>query len=252
MSLTLGEIIDNQAVLLGMDDTELGKLLKAQGAKVKKNLAAGGVARARGSRGEMLEKLPLIEDKEIGKDLGKHRKHIADCVIAVCKLATVSGDPSTNIKMITDGDNKVVGLSDLNFGRFEKDEYFLMSGLSLLGGIAKTPNNAGVQSCRFGELPDVVLNGIFELKANGKTLSRIMSCEIFRTFQSREIDHTADKYGFGYGIGTSNHRMNYHKLDNPKLIDPQQLIEMNITTAAATEQNQALKLILWGSIVTTY
>lgn len=251
MSLALGEILDNQAVLLGIDDAELGKLLKAQGASIKKNIGAGA-SKARGSRGEMLEKLPLIEDKEIVKEIGKHRKHIADSVIAVCKLQTVNGESTTNIKMITDGDSKIVGLSDLNFGRFEKDEYFLLSGISLLAGIAKTPNNAGVQTCRFGELPDVILNGIFELKANGKTLNRIMSCEIFRTFQSREVDHTADKYGFGYGIGTSNNRMNYHKLDSPKLIDPQQLIEMNITTAAATDANMALKLILWGSIVTTY
>jgi len=128
----------------------------------------------------------------------------------------------------------------------------LLSGISLLGGIAKTPNQAGVQSCRYGELPDVVLNGIFELKANGKTLSRIMSCEVFRTFQSKDVNYTADKYGYGYGISTSSSRLNCYKLDNPKLIDPQQLIEMNITTAAATEQNTALKLILWGSIVTTY
>ena len=251
MSLSLGEILENQPVLLGIDDAELGKLIKKQGPAVKKQLSTPSAA-AKGSRGEMFEKLPLIEDKEITKELGRRRKHIADCVISISKLATSNGDSTTNIKMITDGDNKVVGLSDLNFGRFEKDEYFLLSGISLLGGVAKTPNAAGVQSCRYGELPDVVLNGIFELKANGKTLNRIMSCEIFRTFQSKEVDHTADKYAYGYSVGTNSPHFNYHKLDNPKLIDPQQLIEMNITTAAATEQNAALKLILWGSIVTTY
>ena len=251
MSMTLGEIIENPTVLLGIDDTELGRLVKKQASTIKKQVANPSSA-SRGSRGEMMDKISLIEDKEIARDLGKHRRHIADSVIAISKLATSNGDPTSNIKMITDGDNKVVGLSDLNFGRFEKDEYFLLSGISLMGGIAKTANNAGVQGCRYGELPDSVLNGIFELKANGKTLNRIISCEVFRTFQSREVDHTADKYGFAYSVTVNTPHFNYHKLDNPKLIDPQQLIEMNITTAVATEQNTALKLILWGSIITTY
>ena len=251
MSLSLGEIIDNPSVLLGIDDTELGRLVKKQATTIKKQ-AITPSANARGSRSEMMEKISLIEDKEIVRDLARHRRHIADSVITINKLATSNGDPTTNIKMITDGDSKVVGLSDLNFGRFEKDEYFILSGISLLGGIAKTANNAGVQGCRYGELPDSVLNGIFELKANGKTLNRIISCEVFRTFQTREVDHTADKYGFGYTIGVKAPHFNYHKLDNPKLIEPQQLIEMNITTAVATDQNTALKLILWGSIITTY
>ena len=251
MSLGLGEILDNQALLLGMDDTELGKIVKAQGVAVKRSLAAGA-STARGSRGEMLEKLPLIEDKEIRRELDKHRKHVADSVITISRLAAPNGGQTSTIKMITDGESKIVGISDLNFGRLEKDEYFLLSGLSLMSGIAATADNMGVQTCRFGELPDVVLNGIFELKANGKTLNKIISCEVFRSFQSREVDHAADKYGYGYGVGTSNSRMNYHKLDNPKLIEPQQLIEMNITTAANTVVNTAFKLILWGSIITTY
>lgn len=241
MSLNGTEFSDVQ--ILGMDDDMAGAVVKT--AIKRKPVKSPGSGAATGSRKEFLERFAFLP-RNIQADLNDGRKHMTDGCIQVSKLfASGSG----TLKIITDGDAKTAGLSTLNNGKLEPNEYFLCTGLSLFHGLGATANIAEYTPF----LPYQIVNGDFEFKGNGKTLQRITACDVFRSTQTIPVVTTGALPIALIGVtATKEKYFNYFKLDNPKILLPQQLIEVNVTVTAALAATSCLRVCLWGSFIITY
>jgi hypothetical protein len=80
-------------------------------------------------------------------------------------------------------------------------------------------------------LPDFIRNGQFELSANNTTIIDGASLELFNTS------------GQDVAVG-------HYTLDNPKMIDEQKAIELNLEWGADAPAGTFIKAILRGSVVT--
>ena len=231
--ITLGEIIENDLDLMGaISDEELMGAIEAATPAQRKKLArkvksqpkaasSGGRAT---SRGELEKRMHLLP-KEIQDGLAKKTLQAVDAAFYVTK--NVSGNRI--IKMMKDDDNKVVGVSNISGGKFEKGNVMLLDGIIILASV-------GIADAASGEyqiLPSIIRNGEFEFKANGTTIVPLTSLEIFNT--------------------TGTHKqVGFYKLDNPKIIYDQQSMELNLEWGANAAENTIVKAILVGTAVTKY
>jgi len=179
------------------------------------------------SRTKMLRLLPYFPP-EIRKGLMEKRLQLVDSEFYFVK--SVGGLKS--IKMIQDTDNKAAGLGNVSKQKFEKDNHFAMTGVIMLAGVA-----VNKEDVTFDVIPHEIRNGDFEFKINGGkfiTPSSRVSCEIFDTGNRTDI------------------RRGMWLLDNPKPVEAEQAIELNIDFATAPAANTWAKAILVGSSVVPY
>ena len=230
---TLGEITDSDLDLMGaMTDDELMGALEAASPQQRKTFArkvkaqpkaATSTGRAT-SRGELEKRMHLLP-KDIQQGLAKKTLQAVDAAFYVTK--NVSGNRV--IKMMKDDDNKVVGVSNISGGKFEKGNVMLLDGLIILASVG-SPNAAEGD---YGVLPTAIRNGEFEFKANGTTLVPLTSLEIFNT-------------------NGTHRQVGMYKFDNPKIIYDQQAMELNIEWGANAADNTIIKAILVGTAITKY
>ena len=178
------------------------------------------------SRGHAVARMGALP-KDIQAGLVAKRLQLADTRFYFVKVANAVA----SVRMIASADVKAPGVCNVNGGKLEKDNYFLLTGLILLSGVAADPLNAA-----FSYVPLAVDNGDFEFKAAGNKylLPKDTSCQVFDTSNRTDIEK---------GL---------FKLDSPKWIEPQVDIEMNIRFSQATAANTNLKLILVGMSVINY
>ena len=179
---------------------------------------------SRGSRAQFERRVNQLPD-ETRSRLAKGELQSADAAFYVVK--SVAGSRSQ--KMLRDDDNKVVGISNISSGKLEKGSYFLLDGITLLAGVAA--DGETVNDVNFSVLPDYLRNGQFELSANNTTIIDGASLELFNTS------------GQDVAVG-------HYTLDNPKMIDEQKAIELNLEWGADAKPGTYIKAILRGSVVT--
>lgn len=169
---------------------------------------AGQVHGSRRSRAEM-EKFFKQVPKHVKRELLKGGVRLTDYTIYSTKLIT-----SKTIKMFEPQDDKEVGVRNISNAKLSKNMVFLVSGIYLLTGKSSDLNNPEANKAisfkSVNTLP-AIANGEFSLKANRKQI--IPENQSMRRFIT-DNDMTVP--------------LGYYKLDNPRLIRDEELIEFTL------------------------
>lgn len=179
---------------------------------------------ASGSRGELMRRISALP-QNIQDGLLAKRLQLVDT--RFYQVKTVAG--LKTIKMFENTDNKKAGLGNIANAKIEKDNYFLLNGIILLSGVDADRNKVA-----FDLIPDVIRNGEFQLEANTKKIIGQINNEVFNT------------------SGKSTLEKGLYLLENPKMIEPQMDIALNVDFAEVAVANTWLKAILVGSSVIPY
>lgn len=230
---TLGEITNSELDLMGVitDEELMGALeaatpvqRKAFAQKMKRQPKVVSASSSNSSRSELEQRTHLLP-REIQEGIARKTLQAVDAAFYVTK--NVSGNRI--IKMMKDDDNKVVGVSNISGGKFEKGNVMLLSGIIIVASVGVANAAEGT----YGVLPAIIRNGEFEFKANGTTIVPITPLEVFNT------------------TGTQR-QVGFYKLDNPKIIFDQQAMELNIEWGANALADTHIKAILVGTAITKY
>ena len=169
---------------------------------------AGQVQGSRRSRGEM-EKFFKQVPKHVKAELLKGGVRLADYTIYSTKLIT-----SKTVKMFEPQDDKEVGVRNISNAKLPKNMVFLVSGIILLTGASRELGNPEAnKAIDFKSIKTIpsIANGEFSLKANRKQI--VPENQSLRRFVT-DNDMTIP--------------LGYYKLDNPRLIRDEELIEFTI------------------------
>lgn len=176
---------------------------------VKKVAQQGQVQASRRSRGEM-EKFFKQLPPHIKEGLKKGEIRLSDYTIYSIKLIN-----SKTIKMFEPQDGKEVGVRNISDAKLPKNTVFLVSGIYLLTGVNPAPTNLteGHKAIKFDSVSRIpaICNGEFSLKANRKQI--IPENQAVRRFAT-DNDTTVP--------------LGYYKLDNPRLIRDEEIIEFTV------------------------
>jgi hypothetical protein len=232
----LGQIATSDYSLLGAisEDELMGALERATMAERKQFVrriqttqkAVATATAPNNSRGEFEKRLHMLP-ADIRQGLANKTLQAVDATFYIVK--PVGGNRV--VKMLKDDDNKVVGISNISSAKLEKGNIMLLAGIILIGGVGEGADDG--KGVNYDVLTSIIRNGEFELKANGTTIIPPTSCEVFDT------------------TGT-NRRRGLFMLDNPKIINDQQPIEMNIEWGVNAPERTFLKVMLIGTSVTKY
>lgn len=166
------------------------------------------VKSSRRSRGEM-EKFFKQLPKHVKGELVRGKLRLADWTIYSIKQIK-----SKTIKMFEPQDDKNVGLRNISNAKLPKNSVFLVSGIILLTGASDNPQdeeaNKGINFKTISTVP-AIANGEFSLKANKTQI--VPENQSNRRFVT-DNDHTV--------------QWGYYKLDNPRLIKDEEVIELVI------------------------
>ena len=169
---------------------------------------AGQVHGSRRSRAEM-EKFFKQVPKHVKRELLKGGVRLTDYTIYSTKLIT-----SKTVKMFEPQDDKEVGVRNISNAKLPKNMVFLVSGIYLLTGASKDLKDAEAnKAVNFKSVNTIpaIANGEFSLKANRKQI--IPENQSIRRFIT-DNDMTVP--------------LGYYKLDNPRLIRDEELIEFTL------------------------
>ena len=158
---------------------------------------------------------------------------LADLTIYSTKKIT-----SKTIKMFEPQDDKEVGVRNISNAKLPKNSVFLVSGIILLTGKAEDPRNPEtIKAINYRGISTVpaIANGEFSLKANKKQI--IPENQSNRRFVN-DNDHTT--------------QLGYYKLDNPRLIKDEEVIEfvVELGTQFGFDDSQYLYVGLDGTATT--
>ena|ERR1700757_1057929 len=226
---------NNSGELLGIDDamngelTEyLGKLNPVHKAIAVRKLSHKPVA-SRGSRAEF-EKFFKELPADVKKGLLRGDLRLADYTIYSIKAVN-----SKTIKMFETQDDKEVGLRNIDKAKLPKNFVFVVSGIYLLAGVSADATdkekNKAVDFKSVVTYP-AIANAEWSLKANKKQI--VPEGNMVRKFIT-DNDH--------------NRPLGYFKLDNPRLIKDDELIEfvVELGTMAGLDPNAVLYVGLDGT-----
>jgi hypothetical protein len=199
-----------------------------------------GAYASKGSRAEF-ERHFFQVPEHIKSELQNGKLRLGDQIIYSIK----SVGSSTTIKMFETQDDKKIGMRNISNAKLQKNQALLCSGIFLLAGVP-TPTGAGgtltqedIMATNFQPITaDSVfaplMNGEFNLKANKVQLVPETSMRIFENSMS-----------LIYPMG-------YYKLDNPRLIADDVLIEATVElgTVQGIPAGTQLFLGLQGTITT--
>ena len=237
--LNATEEYTNQGGLIGLDgaDDELvGEVMGAlrrmnpiKRARTMQRLTHPGHP-SRGSRAEM-EKFFNELPAHIREGLKKAELRLADTVIYSIKPVT-----QTTVKMFETQDVQEIGLRNVSNAKLPKNQALLVSGIILLAGVSADQTPANVMATDFEgiEAMPSIVSGEFYLNGNKKQLIPETSNYVFRT------------------KGYTMRQMGYYKLDNPRLIPDDVLIEFVVELGGMTgiAANTQLFAGLHGTITT--
>ncbi len=227
----LDELLDseynNVGELFGIGELDrLTRHLSPQ-QKMKAIMRLGKQVKAsRRSRGEM-EKFFKQLPKHVKQGLIKGTLRLSDFTIYSTKLIS-----SKTIKMFEPQDDKEVGVRNIANAKLPKNSTFLVSGIFLLVGVAGDAKNPeAIKAINFKSVSTVpaIANGEFSLKANKKQI--IPENQSNRRFVT-DNDHTV--------------QWGYYKLDNPRLIRDEEVIEFVVELG--TQFGIAENTYLWAGL----
>jgi hypothetical protein len=183
--------------------------------KFKRAISAGAVkgqaaSAYPNSRVELLNRLGFFPP-EFRKALAKGSIRMVDMYYFQTKLALQAAGL---VKMFTSGDQKAVGVGNVDKGKLDNDKPFLALGLQIVTGYEQTLN-AGVGDAAFGIAHRAVINGQVTLRHDSK--------EILKEYGGQNFD-TTNKQNVALGLVY---------FDNPVIIQPNVAIELEIEQAAS-------------------
>lgn len=211
---------NNVGELMGIDEALLGEISELMGTmgaadKVKflKKISTKPMG-SRGSRAEFekffKEVPPSVKQSLISGDL-----RLADFTIFSIKQVK-----SKTVKLFEPQDEREVGLRNIANGKLPKNFVFLVSGIYLMAGVSTS--GVDIEQIKATDFKSVrefpaIANSEFSLKANKKQI--IPEGNIVRKF-----------------ITDNNHLtpLGYFKLDNPRLIKDDELIEFVVELGTMT------------------
>ena len=222
--LTGLDAIDEQEELLGriMRNPRKRKRLAKKVFNSKPTIVTGKT-NSRDDFQKRFKQLPA----ETRKQLLSKKKQLVDTGLYIVK------EVSNNkiVKMLQDDDNKVIAKSNISGGKLEKGNFFTIKGIQLLYGVHGETEN--FKKVNFGLLPDFIRNGEFEFVANGSILIPSMSLEVFNT-------------------AGMDHRQGYFELVNPKMIETQQPMDLEMEWGENAPERAYIKAVLYGTSVAKY
>ncbi len=219
LDLALDSEFNNAGELLGFDALEGGDVIGAldrlspiKRFQVLKKLTKGTKV-SRGSRGE-IEKFFKQMPTNVKTELLKGGLRLADYTI----YSTKAADAKT-IKMFEPQDDKEVGLRNISNAKLPKNQVFLVSGIYMLAGEAAGGSVDEIKSTNFDSIYSIpaIANGEFSLKSNRKLI-------VPENTPNRKF--CTDNNTFV--------NMGYWKLDNPRLIKDEELIEFVVELGTVT------------------
>lgn len=176
---------------------------------------------SRGSRAEMekhFKQLPV----HIRQELRAGKLRLGDQIIYSIKAV----GSSQTIKMFETQDQKETGVRNISNGKLPKNQALLVSGIYLLAGVAPaaipgSPTEDEIKATPFkplsaNDLNAAIVNGEFNLKANKVQLIPETSMRVF-----------GEEVSLLWPEG-------FYKLDNPRLIRDDELIEATIELGTVT------------------
>ncbi|ASS47624.1 MAG: hypothetical protein A3D31_17520 [Candidatus Fluviicola riflensis] len=202
---------NNAGELFGLD--AVNKMMKAanpvqQALALKKVVQSANTSPSRRSRGEMEKHFKQLPN-HVKDELKKGSIRLSDYTIYSIKKVN-----SKTIKLFESQDDKEVGVRNISNAKLPKNTVFLVSGIYLLAGQNPDITNAeGYKTINFRSVVTVpaIVNGEFSLKANRKQL--IPENQSIRRFAT-DNDMTIP--------------LGYYKLDNPRVINDEELIEFTV------------------------
>lgn len=232
---------NNSGELLGLDmalDGELSARLRRMGPmrRMKVISKLGKRNRSRGSRAEMenfFRELP----RHIKQELRQGKLRLADTTIFSVKKIS-----SKTIKLFETQDDKEVGISNVSNAKLQKNFTFLVSGITMLAGeLPEAPDGEdpydereAMKAIKFGSIYEfpALANGEHSLKANKKQI----------------IPEGESNWKFVTDNNTVK-SLGYYKLDNPRLIQDDVLIEFTVElgTDLLIPVNTYLKVVFHGT-----
>lgn len=230
-----GELLGLDALALnGELAAQIGKLSPMRKAKMLRKMATGHTSR--GSRREM-EKFFKELPKHIKEELARGKLRLADTTIYSIKKVN-----SRTVKMFETQDDKEVSIRNISNAKLDKNFAFLCSGVTLLAGQLETVSDGGpdidvtelekaIAFKGISEYP-ALSNGEHSLKANKKYI--IPEGEENRRFVTD---------------GNAFRTLGFYKLDNPRLILDEQMIEFTVElgTMALLPKDTYLRVALHGT-----
>ncbi len=206
------EDYNNVGALLGIDGLDGEELLGAlrkmnpvQRQKTINKLASTG-APSKGSRAEMEKHFGELP-QHIKDGLARGELRLADTMVYAIKPVT-----SKTVKFFETQDQRSVGISYLSNARLQKNQALIVSGITILAGVAADATTDKVLGTRFSgiETFGAICNGEFNLKANKKVIMPETSIKVFKTDNFQNVP------------------VGYYKLANPRLIEDDVLIEATL------------------------
>lgn len=204
---------NNSGELFGIDAVTMARIAQGaspiQKAQILKKIAQQGQAQvSRGSRRDMEKYFKQLPEHVKG-ELVKGSIRLTDYTVYSIKEIN-----SKTIKMFEPQDDKEVGVRNIANAKLPKNMVFVVSGIYLLTGTNTDPlNTEGRKAIKFESVSTVnaICNGEFSLKANRKQI--IPENQAVRRFVT-DNDNTVP--------------LGYYKLDNPRLIRDEELIEFTV------------------------
>jgi len=211
---------NNIAALMGLDDALMGEVnSELEGLGLAERIKfyskiSGKNNSSRGSRAEF-EKFFKEVPESVKASLLSGDLRLADFTIYSVKQVK-----SKTVKLFETQDVKESGITNISNAKLPKNFVFLVSGIYLLAGISADANDKEkIKATNFQSVMAMpaIANAEFSLKANKKQI--IPEGNIVRKF-----------------ITDNNHfnNLGYYKLDNPRLIKDDELIEFVVELGTMT------------------
>lgn len=224
----VGELMGIDDALMGEVSDLMGRLKTTDKVKFLRKISSKSTA-SRGSRAEF-EKFFKEVPPDVRKELISGNLRLADYTLFSMKAVT-----SKTIKMFETQDDKETGLRNISNAKLPKNFVFLVSGIYVLSGVCLDVNDKEkLKATEFKSINSypAIANAEFSLKSNKKQI--IPEGNILRKFIN-DNDHTK--------------QMGYYKLDNPRLIKDDELIEfvIELGTLIDVSPNQVIYVGLDGT-----
>ncbi len=238
-----GEI---EGILAGIPDEDLVGVVRRNPRAFRRMMGRNRVISNPNSRHELAKRMGRLKGDVRGGLANQQLQSVESGLFVIKSISN-----KQHVKMLQDSDNKETGFSMINGGKLEKGEPMLLSGITLLYGVHATAaieDSSNAAAALWQPIPDVLRLGQFEFKGNGKTLIPWHSMEVFARNYTHTHADTVNQLGYAYAL-PSGSPVGYYKFDNPKLIETQTAMELNLEWGANAAEFTALFVCFHGSRV---
>lgn len=174
-------------------------------------------------------------------------QQVVDHILYAAK--SVSG-VSTFDDLVKTDDSLAVGLTNIAQAQLPANQFFMLTGISIQYAVAAGTTADNVKAADYKNiLPAAIRNGETSIAVNKKPILDKILSEVFATageWKSTGDTNAAAGTAVTYTMGAGG-VVGYYELDNPKMIEPQQLIEIKMKFAAAAASNAALRIQFHGA-----